>query len=204
MLGAPARDCAARPDSAQSGGVCAQAKPLISLFVAHGRPFPRPFAERLARAADAGQVGQVDKILAAKALLEIRINPESRVKVLRGPALAELNQGHERLFLIRILNEGGVTAPLRLSGPNLAPEIGQDIPVERNRWLRAYLLPDAGSNKPPRLTGAALEYLVIALSTREMGLRDATLAFDVGQGTQDLGFRGECAILFRCRPTPRR
>ena len=34
----------------------------------------------------------------------------------------------------------------------------------------------------------------------EAGKREATLGFDVGQGTQDLGFRGECPVLFDVRP----
>jgi hypothetical protein len=40
---------------------------------------------------------------------------------------------------------------------------------------------------------------VVSLATRERGWREATVAFDVGQGTQDLGFRSEVPILFDCR-----
>ena len=38
------------------------------------------------------------------------------------------------------------------------------------------------------------------LYSRDAGKREAKLAFDVGQGTQDLGFRNEVAILFECEP----
>jgi hypothetical protein len=34
------------------------------------------------------------------------------------------------------------------------------------------------------------------LRTRQSGKREATFQFDVGQGTQDLGFRAEVPILF--------
>ena len=34
----------------------------------------------------------------------------------------------------------------------------------------------------------------------EAGKREATIGFDVGQGTQDLGFRGEVPVLFDVRP----
>src|SRR5437764_609027 len=34
----------------------------------------------------------------------------------------------------------------------------------------------------------------------EAGKREATLGFDVGQGTQDLGFRGEAPVLFDVKP----
>ena len=36
--------------------------------------------------------------------------------------------------------------------------------------------------------------------SRDRGKREASLAFDVGQGTQDLGFRNEVPILFECLP----
>jgi hypothetical protein len=36
------------------------------------------------------------------------------------------------------------------------------------------------------------------LYSRDRGSREAKLAFDVGQGTQDLGFRGETDVLFQC------
>ena len=45
-----------------------------------------------------------------------------------------------------------------------------------------------------------LEYRIIELFSRDRGQREAKLSFDVGQGTQDLGFRSEVNILFRCRP----
>ena len=41
-----------------------------------------------------------------------------------------------------------------------------------------------------------MEYLLLRLQAHEWGKREATLIFDVGQGTQDLGFRAEVPILF--------
>jgi hypothetical protein len=49
------------------------------------------------------------------------------------------------------------------------------------------------------LTGAHLEYLPLRLVAHEAGKREATLKFDVGQGTQDLGFRAEVPVLFTVR-----
>jgi hypothetical protein len=46
------------------------------------------------------------------------------------------------------------------------------------------------------LSGLDLEYRIVRLYSHEAGLREASLAFDVGQGTQDLGFRNEVPILF--------
>ncbi|MFL2909464.1 MAG: CehA/McbA family metallohydrolase [Limisphaerales bacterium] len=45
-----------------------------------------------------------------------------------------------------------------------------------------------------------MEYRIIQLYSNVKGKRDANLSFDVGQGTQDLGFRNETSILFDCLP----
>ena len=50
------------------------------------------------------------------------------------------------------------------------------------------------------LSGLALEYRIVQLYSRDAGKRDAKLSFDVGQGTQDLGFRSEINLLFDCKP----
>ena len=47
-----------------------------------------------------------------------------------------------------------------------------------------------------RLSGDKIEYRVLKLTPRQTGKREATLAFDVGQGSQDLGFRAEVPVLF--------
>src|SRR5947208_2112488 len=72
-----------------------------------------------------------------------------------------------------------------------------------NSWPRR-----CGRSRPPRsgppmtgkLSRLKVEYAVALLYSSEAGKREATLAFDVGQGTQDLGFRGEVPILFDVRP----
>ena len=46
------------------------------------------------------------------------------------------------------------------------------------------------------LSGAKVEYVLMRLRPRETGKREATLHFDAGQGSQDLGFRAEVPILF--------
>jgi hypothetical protein len=45
-----------------------------------------------------------------------------------------------------------------------------------------------------------LEYRIVELYSRDVGRREAKLVFDVGQGTQDLGFRNEVNLLFNCEP----
>jgi hypothetical protein len=50
------------------------------------------------------------------------------------------------------------------------------------------------------LSGLDVEYAVALIYSSESGRREATIAFDLGQGTQDLGFRAEVPVLFTIRP----
>ncbi len=131
----------------------------------------------------------VQKLLDPCCLLVVSINPESRVKAVRGPAAAELMRDQERIVLVKVQNEAGSTAALSASGPEIraagAPDDG--------RWL------EAEPAFAPKLSGRRLEYVVLRLTAREAGKREATFRFDVGQGTQDLGFRAETPILFTVR-----
>jgi hypothetical protein len=50
------------------------------------------------------------------------------------------------------------------------------------------------------LSGLKVEYAIALIYSSEPGKREATISFDVGQGTQDLGFRAETPVLFDVRP----
>jgi hypothetical protein len=135
----------------------------------------------------------VQKLLDPYCLVGISINPESRVKAARGPADTELPQNRELVFLIKVQNDAGVTPPLSVSGPQITTA---DKP-EEGRWLKAVIAND--DSLPRKLGGQRVEYVVMKLTALEAGKREATLKFDVGQGTQDLGFRAEVPILFRVK-----
>jgi hypothetical protein len=124
-------------------------------------------------------IAKIQRLLDAHCLIGVTINPESRVKAARGPAGAELTRGAANYRLIKVQNNAGVTQALTVT----------QAPTER--WLDAAI-----HGKPPTLSGHELEYVLIRLTTQETGKREATLLFDVGQGTQDLGFRAEVPILF--------
>jgi hypothetical protein len=53
------------------------------------------------------------------------------------------------------------------------------------------------------LSGLEAEYAVALIYSSESGSREATVTFDVGQGTQDLGFRAELPVLFDVKPAVR-
>jgi hypothetical protein len=134
----------------------------------------------------------IQKALDAHCLIGVSINPESRVKAARGPASVELRQNEAKFVLVKITNEAGVTAAVKVTGPQIvAPGKGGD------GWLEASVVTDEPF--AAKLGGRRVEYVVMKLTARESGKREATFKFDVGQGTQDLGFRGEVPILFNVR-----
>ena len=180
----------------------AQIQRLIQATDYLGEPLSARTKRRLNRAlgqADAAKaVAAVQQILDALCLVGININPESRVKVNAGPAKHELVEQGWRSFLVKVNNQAGVTAELIASSPNSQPHAGSPHSQIVDRWLGL-----AMHNAQPltkTLSGLALEYRIVQIYSRDAGKRDAKLSFDVGQGTQDLGFRSEINLLFDCKP----
>ena len=75
------------------------------------------FEAALNEADDEQCVAKIQAALDPLCLALVSINPESRVKVAPGAAAAELVQHGWRVFLVKVHNEAGVTAPLRVTSP---------------------------------------------------------------------------------------
>lgn len=191
----------------------AQVRRVVDALEFLGEPLPadrrKALDQALAQTDSVEAVAAIQKALDPLALAGVNINPESRVKAQRGPAAARLNEQGWRVFLVKVHNEAGVTARLAVSSPNSAPlyqrSSGSPSPKPSvrpeevpDRWLELGTFDQQPLT--PTLSGLAVEYRVIQLLSRERGKREAKLAFDVGQGTQDLGFRNELPILFQCVP----
>lgn len=162
--------------------------------------------------ADASIKG-IQGILDKYCLVGVHINPESRVKVAEGAVRKELVQQGWRTFLVKVHNEAGVTARLQASspqarpvymrgrGPRQRPQTAQKLVGAADvgqRFLDLALFERQPLKK--NLSGLELEYRILQVYSRDTGRREARLAFSVGQGTQDLGFRSEVPILFACVP----
>jgi hypothetical protein len=141
-------------------------------------------------------VRAVQKLLDAHCLIAVTINPQSRVKAARGPRKAELLLDQPTSLLIKVHNDGGVTHPLAADSPQRLTSGKKDR--DPDRWLELTVRNDRLFTAS--LSGDKVEYRVLKLTARQAGKREATIAFDVGQGTQDLGFRAEVPILFTVRP----
>lgn len=179
----------------------AQVRRLIQAREYVGDPLPDEIVAGLREAArlePAEAVARVQQLLDPLVLLDVHISPESRVKVHAGPAEKLLTQNGWRVFLVKVHNKAGVTAKLQCTSPNAASLHNSPESEVVDRWLDLVMLD--GQPLTPTLTGLELEYRLISLYSRDAGKRDAKFAMDVGQGTQDLGFRNEVDMVFDCQP----
>ena len=153
-------------------------------------------------------VARLQEILDQYVLAEVDINAESRVKVKQGQAKPELVEEGTRMFLVKVINQAGVTAPLAVESPNSGPtslrsrgekEPAMELTQEdvKERWANLEMYNDPPM--APRLSGLGVEYQILQIYSRDHGQRSAKIAFNVGQGTQDIGFRNDILVLFNIK-----
>jgi hypothetical protein len=148
--------------------------------------------------------------LLPRCLVEVRINPEARVSVTRGPAPARLVEQGWRAFLVKVGNEAGLTGRLTLESPQARPvyrpstQNAMAPPSVRpadivDRWLALQM----HDEKPmePDLSGLPVEYRIVLLYSRDKGQREAQLGATAGAGTEDVGFRNRVAVVFTVEPS---
>ncbi len=177
-----------------------QVKNLTEALDYLGSPLSKEAKELLRKAADAEDDADARKLvqdaLDPYCHIGVNINPESRVKVAQGQAKPILHENGWTQFLIKVHNEAGVTAALQATSPNAGRLHGSTRQQVRDRWLELQTF-DV-QPLPARLTGLELEYRIVQIYTLEKGKRAAMIAFNVGQGTQDIGFRNDVTITFDC------
>src|SRR5687768_9122509 len=178
-----------------------------------GEPLPasehQALNEAIGMTDEALAVTRIQQVLDRFALARVHISPESRVRVEQGAARPELVQGGTRLFLVKVVNEARVTAPLTVQSPNIGrvyvpsrgtPRARMELTAAdvRDRWadLAIYDRPPMR----PRLSGLPVEYVILQVSSRDAGQRSAVIGFNVGQGSQDIGFRNDVEVLFTALP----
>jgi hypothetical protein len=200
--------------------LAAQIKRLTEALEYLGAPLSaaeqRALEAAMSEADEAAGTRSIQEILDPHCLVGVDINPEMRVKVAQGPAEPLLIEQGWRTFLIKVQNQAGATAELRVVSPHAqsvhdspARKTGSDefyrkgaqrtgkLPPEQ-LWLDLQVFDQQPLKK--QLSGLGLEYRILSLYSRDPGSREAKLGFNVGQGTQDLGFRSEVDILFHCAP----
>lgn len=209
-----AADELARPAVAAQP-LAANAARLIDAYEYLGSPFPADIVAAINRLKATEDQQHLQKVLDQHVLFAVSINPELRVKVQRGPGDPVLQQGGFTPVLVKVLNDATVTRRLNITSPQAGPVyagaseniLKRQAQTELNRnenrdSTRRFLDAEMFDKSPltSRLSGLSVEYVVALISSSEAGQREATIAFDIGQGTQDLGFRSEIPVLFSIKP----
>ena len=89
----------------------------------------------------------------------------------------------------------------RSKATSLLVSVAQQVltPEEaRERWADISLYDK--NPLAPRLSGLSVEYRILAIYSHDSGQRSAKISFNVGQGTQDIGFRNELVLTFNILP----
>lgn len=190
---------------------------LVRAFAELGYPFPADEVNALNKAVKSQDVAKLQELLEPHVLVHIHVNPEARVKAKRGDGPAILQQGGYTPLLIKVHNESTITKPLRIASPQALPihsggrAKGKGVITEEdvlNRFLEVEMF--TASPMTDKLSGLRLEYAIALIYSKFAGAdkkgfpiaskRAATLIFDVGQGTQDVGGRSEVPVLFDVKP----
>jgi hypothetical protein len=168
-----------------------------------GQPVAGPSAEKLEAAlkeADGQKALRgIQEALDPLCLAGVHINPESRVRVEPGPAPRRLMEQGWSQFLVKVQNEAGVTAALRASSPQALSMFNSPKEQLDDRWMELRMFDDRPLQKT--LSGVRLEYRIVQIYSRDAGKRAAVVSFDVGQGSQDLGFRNDVTLTFEAAPS---
>ena len=185
---------------------------LIEALDYLGAPLPGELRSDLTRAGRARDATRLQELLDPQVLLVVHINPEARVKVARGPAHGALQQAGYTPVLIKIVNESRGTQRLRIASPQAGPVYAgmSSSPLSGcNSSTFAKTKTPIGApivfstwkcSQPPPMTanlsGLEAEYALALIYSSESGRREATLTFDVGQGTAGprLPRGGACAV----------
>ena len=176
--------------------VILNAKKLVDALDFVGCPISLTNQNKLIQA---NKIEDVEEVFDPLSLACITINPESRVKVkglMKTPNLIEKGWS---VYLIKVVNEAGVTAPLKVDSPQSFPLANSPPNLLADRWIDLEIFRNRPLN--PTLSGVSVEYRILQIYSRDSGRRSAILNFDVGQGTQDLGFRSELLQNFSCTPS---
>ena len=98
---------------------------LLSALQFQGTPLPEADTASLQQILQTGSgrdgVIAIQKLLDPHCLALVRINPEGRVSVAPGPVPKQLIQQGWRTFLVKVHNEAGVTAELKVGSPQSGP-----------------------------------------------------------------------------------
>ncbi len=170
-----------------------------------GTPLPEDIGKALAKAIEDKDAKKVQEVLDKHVLFAITINPEARIKVAKGPGSTSLQQAGWTPVLVKVMNDSTVKKQLKIMSPQAGDRFsgrGDKNPKDDPKIAERFLGVEVFTAPPltDTLSGLKVEYAIALIYSNESGKREATIGFDIGQGNQDLGFRGETPVLFEVKP----
>ncbi len=186
-----------------------------------GSPPPVKTADALREAAGAGDARRIQEILDAHVLLAVDLGFDGKTRTSRGPAPAAIQQAGFTPAVVKVLNPGGLTVPLRPVSPQAGPVYSGTAELTMRRMEQLPLLDNQNTGRDPgrflalelhtmppmasALYGLEVEYALLLIHSSEAGLREARIAFkpgdgDTGSGKGSLEPRSEALVRFDARP----
>ena len=166
---------------------------LLALDQLLPRPDTRPLRDLLAAAETTASLAAAVEPLV---VLRVDVNPESRVKLAAVSPLPELVVDRTHRFLLEVRNDARIRAPLRVVATDRST-----TPPRLARFCEGGLVEGIASSS--FLSGSEREWKIVEIRLLEEGRREVHLEADVGQGTQDLGFRAAADLLLKGVPARR-
>jgi hypothetical protein len=204
-----------RVDSVDLQPLAAQAKRVVDALDYLGTPLSaseRKALEAAGKSADKRKgATAIQTILDKHCLAGVRLTDAKTLETLPGPAKPELAEQGWRVFLVKVLNPGGLDRiELRATSPNAAPlQRGSTsspnpkvtpIGNVKKRFLDLSMYDDRPMVR--QLSGLEVEYRIVQLYSRDAGRKEASLAFSVGAPGQKKpqAVSNPRSFLFECIP----
>lgn len=192
-----------RVQRVESQPLLAQMGRLRTAMRTIGTPLPKEIEDGLEQLRgqavpdDARTAAEVQNLLDPLCLTAVEIPLEGRLKVVPRPGRHELIEQGWRSYLVKVVNRPGRVGRLRVDSPNARPLPHAPSAEVASRWLSL----DQYEGQPMKadLGGLELEYRIIQLSARDVGLREAVLEFNVSSPNARPGEPANSAIIKQWR-----
>ncbi len=180
-----------------------------------GAPLPQSLVDQVAHSESSQHSATLQKLFDREVAFFVEINPEVRVKVAKRPGPIPLQQGGFTPLLVKITNQSTSTEILRIRSPQSGPVFAgmselsairmqrqskqetERLAADPSKFLAISMFHRAPMTE--RLSGLEVEYAIALIYARDAGTFEASIGFELGQGTQDIGFRGDVPTLFKVR-----
>ncbi len=162
---------------------------LIEAMDYVGTPLPKSVTTQLKGLSPAGEsthvTKQVQQLLDPFCLAAVSLKAQGPPLVQPGTVKRELLEQGWRTFLIKVVNRPGKTGRLLIESPNAQPLPHAPADQVQSRWMQ--LSSFEGRPLNPNLSGLALEYRIVQIYTRGLGLKKALLESTVSNKAGDDG-----------------